>query len=109
MIIEGGLGSPSQVAQAMELGVAAVLVNTAVAQAIVEIKAATVRVPTERPGRGAPSRCESLPTYRQVPACPSCPTGSSRRCSTSATSRPSLRPARALCVGSHNRRDCLHA
>ncbi|SEU37086.1 thiazole-phosphate synthase [Stigmatella erecta] len=33
VIIEGGLGSPAQVAQAMEMGAAAVLVNTAVAQA----------------------------------------------------------------------------
>ncbi|WP_225414245.1 HisA/HisF-related TIM barrel protein [Stigmatella hybrida] len=33
VIIEGGLGSPAQVAQAMEMGADAVLVNTAVAQA----------------------------------------------------------------------------
>jgi thiazole synthase len=62
VVVEGGIGSPAQAAQAMEMGAAAVLVNTAVAQAPDPVRMAAAMKHAVIAGRLA------APQRRDVPA-----------------------------------------
>jgi thiazole synthase len=61
VVVEGGIGSPAQAAQAMEMGAAAVLVNTAVAQAPDPVRMAAAMKHAVIAGRLAASQRRDVP------------------------------------------------
>jgi thiazole synthase len=70
LVIDAGIGTPSHAAQAMELGFDAVLINTAVAQAVRPVQMASAFAQGVEAGRAAHQAGPMEPRDLAVPSTP---------------------------------------